>query len=217
MRKRQKTILVLAMTALFISLGLLYVLISKSDLGSSMRLASTAICTQEDSCKLLKDNTRAASAVLTEYSPRFTDNGDGTVTDNLTGLIWLKNADRFGRKNWSEALSHCNDLADDEVNLADGSHAGDWRIPSLEELQSLIHGGFCDPAVPNTSGKGKWFEGDPFTNLKTYYWSATGSEDNKRGWVVNMSIGSVPYGHEAYAYHVWPVRGSYSKQGSIEG
>jgi len=209
MRKRQKTILVLAMTALFINLWLL----SKSDLGSSMRLASTAICTQEDSYKWLKNNTSAASAVLTKYSPRFTDNADGTVTDNLTGLIWLKNADRFGRKNWSEALSHCNDLADDGVNLADGSHADDWRIPSLEELQSLIHSGFCDPAVPNTSGKGKWVEGDPFTNVKTYYWSTTRCADdtNNCGWVVNMSIGSVPYGHESYAYHVWPVRGSYSE------
>jgi len=32
-------------------------------------------------------------------NPRFTDNEDGTVTDNLTGLIWLKNANCFGAKN----------------------------------------------------------------------------------------------------------------------
>src|SRR3990172_5700801 len=37
-------------------------------------------------------------------SPRFMDNGDGTVTDNLTGLIWLKNANCFGTRNWASAL-----------------------------------------------------------------------------------------------------------------
>jgi hypothetical protein len=43
--------------------------------------------------------------------PRFTDNGNGTVTDHLTGLIWLKNADCFGQRTWSQALSDCNNLA----------------------------------------------------------------------------------------------------------
>ena len=33
-------------------------------------------------------------------SPRFTDKGDGTVTDNLTGLIWLKDANCFGGRTW---------------------------------------------------------------------------------------------------------------------
>ena len=35
-------------------------------------------------------------------NPRFTDNGDGTVTDNLTGLIWLKDANCFGQKTWDQ-------------------------------------------------------------------------------------------------------------------
>jgi len=37
--------------------------------------------------------------------PRFTDNGDGTVTDNLTGLIWLINANCFGEQTWTQARS----------------------------------------------------------------------------------------------------------------
>ena len=36
--------------------------------------------------------------------PRFTDNGDGTVTDNLTGLIWLKDGNCFGRNMWEDSL-----------------------------------------------------------------------------------------------------------------
>src|SRR5210317_2432615 len=44
--------------------------------------------------------------------PRFTDNDNGTVTDNLTGLIWLKKANCFGQLDWQGALSSSNNLAD---------------------------------------------------------------------------------------------------------
>ena len=44
---------------------------------------------------------------ITWPNPRFTDNGVGTVTDNLTGLIWLKDANCFGPRDWSEAVSDC--------------------------------------------------------------------------------------------------------------
>ena len=43
-------------------------------------------------------------------SPRFTDNGDGTVTDNLTGLMWAKNANLAGAMTWSSALDYANNL-----------------------------------------------------------------------------------------------------------
>jgi hypothetical protein len=71
--------------------------------------------------------------------PRFTDNDDGTVTDNLTGLIWLKNANYLAAtKTWADALIACNTLADDGTTLTDGSSAGDWRLPNIKELHSLI-------------------------------------------------------------------------------
>ena len=38
-------------------------------------------------------------------NPRFTYNGDGTVTDNLTGLIWLKDTNCRGQRTWADALS----------------------------------------------------------------------------------------------------------------
>ncbi|MDR4498241.1 MAG: DUF1566 domain-containing protein [Candidatus Scalindua sp.] len=37
--------------------------------------------------------------------PRFTDNGNGTVTDNRTGLIWLQNANVAGLRTWADALA----------------------------------------------------------------------------------------------------------------
>ena len=70
--------------------------------------------------------------------PRFTDNGDGTVTDNLTGLIWLKYANCFGETNWHDALDASNNLTNGQCGLSDGSNLGDWRLPNEGELGSLI-------------------------------------------------------------------------------
>ena len=44
-------------------------------------------------------------------NPRFKDNGNGAVTDNLTKLIWLKNANAFGKLTWEQALANANALA----------------------------------------------------------------------------------------------------------
>ena len=49
---------------------------------------------------------------VTWPNPRFTDNGNGTVTDKLTGLVWLQNASCLGAKTWDEALASADGLAD---------------------------------------------------------------------------------------------------------
>ena len=139
--------------------------------------------------------------------PRFTDNSDGTVTDNLTGLIWLQDANRFGAKTWADALSDCNSLADDGVALTDGSTPGDWRLPNTKELQSLIHFGYTGPSLPNTAGTGQWTSGDPFTYVQSsYYWSATtDASGTGRAWRVYMNYGFVFYDDKLSSYYVWPV------------
>ncbi len=59
--------------------------------------------------------------------PRFTDNGDGTVTDNLTHLIWTQDGNLFnGRDIWYNALVDCYGLSAANPNLTDGSVVGDW-------------------------------------------------------------------------------------------
>ena len=78
--------------------------------------------------------------------PRFKDNGNGTVTDRLTKLIWLKNANAFGERTWEQALSDANTLASGSAGLTDGSVAGDWRLPNVKELQSLIDFAYDNPA-----------------------------------------------------------------------
>ena len=133
-------------------------------------------------------------------SPRFTDNGDGTVTDNLTGLIWLKNANCGGTMTWANALTYCHTLSSGSCGLSDGSVEGDWRLPNRRELLSLIDDGRSDPALPS---------GHPFTGvLSSYYWSSTAfAFGTSLAWSVYLFVGSVNGIEKSDTNYVWPVRG----------
>jgi hypothetical protein len=143
--------------------------------------------------------------------PRFVDNGNGTVTDKNTGLIWLKNANPFGTNNWFQALSNCSALANGMYGLTDGSQAGDWRLPNLKELTSLIDWRFSNPALANTAGTGRWTEGNPFTAVQTWetYWSSTVRAANtNNAWYVQVRAGwDNPEDKLTTFRYVWPVRG----------
>jgi len=101
---------------------------------------------------------------------RFVDNGDGTVTDSCTGLMWQKHTefphavydpDEYGHVHWDMALKYC-----DELELAGYT---DWRLPNALEFVTLISQWGTGPAalsideifrdrhVPvNWSGYGAW-------------------------------------------------------------
>ncbi len=143
-------------------------------------------------------------------TPRFTDNGDGTIKDNLTNLIWDKDANRFGIRTWSQAITDCNSLAaTDYVNLSDGSAAGDWHLANVNEIASLIHYDVFSPAVPDTLGTGQWRQGDPFNNVQLVrYWSSTSFAFDSAGvWVVGFNHGFVNNGVKGGSGNVWCVRG----------
>ena len=136
-------------------------------------------------------------------NPRFTDNSDGTVTDNLTGLIWVKNSNCFGARPWEEALSDCNGLSAGWCGLTDGSNPGDWRLPNYKELFSLVDAEHINPALPS---------GHPFTNVQSsYYWSSTTHTfDTYFAWYVFFEVGIVDFDDkDGYALYVWPVRGGH--------
>ena len=140
--------------------------------------------------------------------PRFRDNGDGTVKDNLTGLIWLKNANAFGWRTWEQALADSNTLASGSAGLSDGSKAGDWRLPNRNELLSLIDIAYYGPALSSASGKSQWTSEDAFASvLLGYYWSSTtDSFRSTHAWCVDLTGGySVAYNKTDVNY-VWPVR-----------
>jgi len=150
----------------------------------------------------------------TPVTARFTDNNDGTVTDNTTGLIWLKNANCFGRINWYEAITGVADLAHGQCGLADGSSQGDWRLPEKAELLALLDERYEYPALSNAANTGPWAEGDPFSGVQTNpYWSATAYENYSDAvWLVRFSQDyTLYYANNSFAgktgfCYVWPVR-----------
>ena len=138
---------------------------------------------------LTKDETE--SWRKREDMERFKDNGD-TVTDQKTGLTWLKNANLCGKKTWAEAIEYCKSLIDG------------WRLPERWELESLLDFTQHRPTLP---------QGHPFIKVQqsSYYWSATTTAYNTYGaWVVYMGLGYVSDGHKADDGYVWPVRGGQS-------
>lgn len=151
-------------------------------------------------------------------NPRFTDNSDGTVTDNLTGQVWLKNANcANGAINWADSISLANALHDGwtgdgsggDCGLSDGSVAGDWRLPNIKELYSLFHLGFSGPALSNAAGTAKWSEGDAFSGVQVacYYWSSNYSRSNATfAWYVQTFYGIVDYYDKTLNLCMWPVR-----------
>lgn len=126
---------------------------------------------------------------------RFTDHNDGTVTDNLTGLMWVKAPhdlpNNSGTTNWNVAIDFCNSL----------TYAGhsDWRLPNVRELQSLADFDNRDPALPS---------GHPFIDISpNRYWSSsTYSEFSDRAWYMVLVGGQLAVELKTDSYRVWPVR-----------
>jgi hypothetical protein len=140
-------------------------------------------------------------------NPRFTNNGDGTITDNLTGLIWLRDANCSlfnAPRTWYDTLDLIvPQLADGHCQLADGSSPGDWRLPNRFELESLIDISNFNPVLP---------DGHPFARVQSSrYWSSTTIPFNpSNAWVVHMYDGYVYMDPKSGdSHYVWPVRGGH--------
>ncbi len=128
-------------------------------------------------------------------SPRFTDNGNGTVTDNLTGLTWVKAPHALpgnAAMKWSDAIDFCNALT--------YATRSDWRLPNERELRSLLDASQHSPALP---------AGHPFTGvLNNNYWTSTTPPFNaNEAWQILVSSGFMANLSKTSLYQVWPVRG----------
>ena len=126
-------------------------------------------------------------------SPRFTVQANtNCVLDNLTGLIWARNASLTNGVNWSNAVVFCEAL----------NYGGqtDWRLPNRVELESLLNLGALSPALP---------AGHPFTGVLTgYYWSSSTYHTLANGgWCVTFTDAQVNSTGKSVLNSVWPVRG----------
>jgi hypothetical protein len=110
---------------------------------------------------------------------------EGAVLDRFTGLLWHAPAlHGNGTTTWQAAL----DLAKG-LNRRRAFGYGNWRLPNIRELDSLIDPGAHSPAI---------FPDNPLETLGDGYWSSTTSVTNAAyGWVVYMQNGEVGVGFKA--------------------
>ena len=138
----------------------------------------------------------------------FTDNGDGTITDTSTGLVW----DKCSRGQvWDNttppgtctgaASTHSWAAALAEATASYGaSHRGqaDWRLPNRTELESLVKIDAHSPAIDGT-----YFPATP----SSWYWTSTTHAPNPDGaWNVDFNDGYSYADRQASDYHVRLVR-----------
>jgi len=120
----------------------------------------------------------------------FTDNGNDTLTDNVTGLLWQKTAD-VNSRTWDDAAIYCAGL-----NL--GGHDTGWRLPDLVELDSIMDlsvdaGAAINPVFAGTAPAG--------------YWTSTEDpDDSANTWVLDFGTtedGILPKSGANYVRCVW--------------
>lgn len=136
--------------------------------------------------------------------PRFKEHENGTIQDELTGLIWMKNANCWPELSWQVAVNTINHLNANRETCAGyvtGMHT-DWRLPTLYELQSLLDASHFNPALPADH---------PFQGILTngIYWSNTTMADTffNEAWYVNFKNGYMGTKDKNSQNHLWPVRG----------
>jgi hypothetical protein len=137
---------------------------------------------------------------VTNPVPRFTVDGTGSnVLDNLTGLMWTRNAEIWGYVNWSTAIDNCN-------GLSWGGY-DDWHLPNVRELQSLIDYGRESPSLP--AGHPFTPEDDPEGGINGGYWTSTAVPGGGGEWI--LYVDDFKYVKDASSttdsLKVWPVRG----------
>ena len=135
---------------------------------------------------------------------RWCDNGDGTVTDMKTGLVWLQDASCMGIKPWAEAImSPIEELGSGDYNLSDGSMLGDWRLPTKAEFSGIMKG---DEAVNSSNMQ-------LFKRVQAdYYWSATTDQRVRTtAWFIRMVNGFMSVDDKMYnSNYVWPLRSNHN-------
>jgi Protein of unknown function (DUF1566)/Secretion system C-terminal sorting domain len=112
----------------------------------------------------------------TVLAARFTDNTNGTITDNMTDLVWLKTPNT-AVLTWEEALAYAENLT--------FAAASDWRLPNIKELQSLTDATLLNPCISTTAF--------PNIGIKKYWSSTSLPNQTTRAWYLSTALGITTY------------------------
>jgi|WetSurMetagenome_2_1015567.scaffolds.fasta_scaffold07652_5 PKD repeat protein len=117
----------------------------------------------------------------------YVNNGDGTVTDTTTGLIWQQTDDGI-KRTWKDALACC-----EQLSLAGHD---DWRLPNVRELETLVAVDRSKPAI------------DPlFSRRSDYYWTgSTQTFSPDLAWTVDFQYGKVYWAGKTESCYVRCLR-----------
>lgn len=116
----------------------------------------TAACVDPNWAEWPMPNAQVEVTAGAPNLENYTDNGDGTVTDNVTGLMW-EQLTTSANYNQEQAAMYC-------AQLTLGAHS-DWRLPSVIELVSIVDTGTYNPSIDSDL-----FPGTPAVG---FYWSTT--------------------------------------------
>ena len=138
-------------------------------------------------------NARAVRNVTTPttITNHFTDNGNGTITDNLTQLVWQKTPNP-NAVTWEQALTYAEGLTIGTTS--------DWRLPNIKELQSLTNEAATNPSVFSPY----------FSNVGIHnYWSSTSlPNQTTKSWYWNTQFGITTYDVKINSNYVLCVSGN---------
>ncbi|WP_295579782.1 DUF1566 domain-containing protein [uncultured Lamprocystis sp.] len=161
----------------------------------------TAILLLSASCAVVAAQTCRTDITPTAPDSRFTDHGDGTVSDAATGLRWKRCAEGLSGAGCASGAAATFTWQNALQQAADTDFAGrtDWRLPNKNELESLVERRCYNPAINAT-----FFPNTP----SDWFWSASPyANDPYYAWSVYFYVGSVYDDYKYYAGFVRLVRG----------
>ena len=152
-----------------------------------------------DPCPSEGEDFYGQDASYTINPPDLTDNGDGTVTDNLTNLMWeQKNEENdFLLYTYQEASTYCE-------NLPLAGHE-DWRVPTRKEYVNLLNLGRLSPSLDTD-----YFPFYILTSITDYYyWTSTDYHpDPVQVWVMQLAFGIIGVKSKEETLKIRCVRGA---------
>ncbi|MBF0257688.1 MAG: DUF1566 domain-containing protein [Desulfamplus sp.] len=147
---------------------------------------------------------RAEQTGSFDNSDHLVINGDGTVTDSVTGLMWQQDTAKTATGGttmiWKDALAYSE-------NMTLGGYT-DWRLPTVKELRSIMDSSSYSPAIDTSVFR------DTFSS---FYWSSsTNAYELSLAWIVSFYIGDDGYSNKGNAHYVRAVRAGQSDIGSLD-